>query len=99
MSRTRDKRKFSWRLSLGHAYSQRVVARKNNDAQFAPVPAPASLRDYEGLWVAVLNGKVIAAAHTSRELVRELAKIGPEGRGATMQRVPTRERGLLVGLG
>jgi hypothetical protein len=60
---------------------------------------PDALSTYAGLWVAVLEGQIVAAAGTTRELVHELAKLGERGRGATMQKVPAAERGLMVGLG
>ena len=69
------------------------------ERRLTPLEATAGLEMYEGLWVAVKNDSVIAAAASTRELVHALAKIGPSAEGATMQRVPEPERGLLVGLG
>lgn len=88
------------RVGLLSAYARAMgIARRNPEGRRDPVPAPEEFSRYEGLWVAVLDGQVIAAASTSRELVYALAKIGPRGKGATMQRVPSRDRGILVGMG
>lgn len=75
------------------------IARRNDGPAHEPARPPADFDRFAGLWVAVKDGRVIAAAGTSRELVYDLAKIGPDAEGATMQRVPSAEQGLLVGLG
>jgi Family of unknown function (DUF5678) len=54
---------------------------------------------WEGLWVAVKDGKVIAAAHSSRELVPKLVEMGPAGHGAVAQFVPPRSDTIVVGVG
>jgi hypothetical protein len=54
---------------------------------------------WEGLWVAVKDGKVIAAAHNSRELVPKLIEMGEAGRGAVAQYVPRRSDTIVVGVG
>jgi hypothetical protein len=51
------------------------------------------------MWVAVKDGKVIAAAYNSRELVPKLAEMGPAGRGAVAQYVPPRSDTIVVGVG
>ncbi len=85
-------------LTRPYARLMAIARRKRGPRQEAS-PPPAGADRYAGLWVGVKDGEVIAAASTTRELVYDLAKIGPGARGATMQRVPTAERGLLVGLG
>jgi hypothetical protein len=88
------------RARLTATYSSVMgIARRRSGPRHEPVRPPQDTARYEGLWVAVKDDRVIAAARTSRELVYELAKIGPDAKGATMQRVPSAERGLLVGLG
>lgn len=59
----------------------------------------ADLDEWVGLWVAVKDGKVIAAAHSSRELVPKLAEMGPAGRGAVAQFVPRPSDTIVVGVG
>ncbi len=89
-----------WRIVVAAPYASVMgIARRDRGRRYSPIALPSALAMYEGLWVAVLDGKIVAAASTSRDLVRDLAKLGPDGRGATMQRVPAAERGLMVGLG
>lgn len=54
---------------------------------------------WEGLWIAVKDGQVIAAAPTSRELVPELHKLGERGRGAVAQYVPRPSDKIIIGVG
>jgi hypothetical protein len=56
---------------------------------------------FVGLWVAVKDGKVIAAASTSLELVDALAKVRPVGaaRGAVAQYVPRPTDQVTIGVG
>lgn len=83
----------------GHNAQVVGIARRSPGPRHGPEVPPAATERYEGLWVALKDGEVVAAARTSRELVYALAKLGPAAKGATMQRVPSAERGLLVGLG
>jgi hypothetical protein len=53
---------------------------------------------WEGLWIAVKDGRVIAAAHNSRDLV-QLTETGPAGRGAVAQYVPRRSDTIVIGVG
>lgn len=62
-----------------------------------PVPYPTVLEEYAGKWVAVVEGHVVAAADTSRELVYEIKKRAILG--AIVQYVPRASRGVKVGLG
>lgn len=64
-----------------------------------PVRRLADLDRWEGMWVAVKDGKVIAAAHNSRDLVPKLVEMGPAGRGAVAQYVPRPSDTIVVGVG
>lgn len=44
-------------------------------ARVAPLPRPAALDRYEGLWVAIIDDKVVASGKTSHQLALELEKI------------------------
>lgn len=44
-------------------------------ARVAPLPRPAELDQYAGLWVAVVDGKVVAAEETSHRLALTLNKM------------------------
>jgi Family of unknown function (DUF5678) len=59
------------------------------------------LDQYIGLWVAVKDGKVIAAASTSLELVDALHRLRPAGagRGAVAQYVPRPTEQIMIGIG
>lgn len=45
---------------------------------------------WAGMWIAVKDGKVIAAAYNSRDLVPAVRKLGEAGHGAVAQFVPPR---------
>jgi len=62
-------------------------------------PRPAELDGFEGRWVAVKNGKVVAAARTSRELVPQIPALGEVGRGAVAQLVPLLSDAVMIGVG
>lgn len=87
------------RVGLTSAYRRLMAIARRPERRLAPIEATIGLEKYEGLWIAVKDERVVAAAETTRELVYALAKIGPSAEGATMQRVPKPENGLLVGLG
>lgn len=95
----RKRAKAHRRVGLTSAYRRLMAIARRPDRRLPPAEAPIGLEMYEGLWVAVKNERVVAAAGSTRELVYALAKIGPSAEGATMQRVPKPENGLLVGLG
>jgi len=73
------------------------LARSSGPQQ--PEPRLAGLDAFEGMWVAVLDGEVIAAAPTSRALVYEVRKLGPRGDGAVAQYVRGIETSFMVGVG
>ncbi|HEY0358792.1 MAG TPA: hypothetical protein VGD11_09430 [Mycobacteriales bacterium] len=54
---------------------------------------------WAGCWVAVKDGEVVAAAHSSRELVPVLQELGEKGRGAVAQYVPHRSDTIMIGVG
>lgn len=66
----------------------------------APVPQSPDLEPFRGQWVAVANGKVVAAGKDSRELAFSLSKL-PDTvrRAAVMQKVHKPSSEILVGMG
>ena len=60
---------------------------------------PEGIDRWAGMWVAVKDGKVIAAAHNSRDLVPEVRSMGEAGRGAVAQFVPHRSDDIMIGVG
>ncbi|HVU71441.1 MAG TPA: DUF5678 domain-containing protein [Mycobacteriales bacterium] len=57
------------------------------------------LDQWVGCWVAIKDGKVVAAAHNSRDLVPELRKLGDAGRGAVAQYVTPPSETIMIGVG
>jgi hypothetical protein len=51
------------------------------------------------MWVAVKDGKVIAAAHNSRDLVPMVRELGEAGRGAVAQFVSPHSDEIVIGVG
>jgi hypothetical protein len=91
-------------LGKGAVMSKRLRAmrRRKSGRERKPVEPQRRLPDldrWEGLWVAVKDGEVIAAGHSSNELVRTLVGMGPAGRGAVAQYVPRRSDTIVVGVG
>ncbi len=82
---------------------RRVVAmrgyRRGMAPTWTPEPRPAELAEFVGRWVAVKNGKVIAAAFNARELVPQLHAMGEAGRGAVAQYVPHPSDSIMIGVG
>jgi len=64
-----------------------------------PERRPAALDGWEGYWVALKDGEVIAAAHNSRDLVPQLHELGPKATGAVAQYVPHRSATITIGVG
>lgn len=57
------------------------------------------LDSWVGCWVAVKQGKVVAAAATSHELVLRVKEMGQGARGAVAQFVPQPSDDIVIGVG
>lgn len=66
---------------------------------WTPESRPAELDEFVGRWVAVKDGRVIAAALNARELVPQLHELGEKGRGAVAQYVPLPSDSIMIGVG
>ena len=65
-----------------------------------PVPLGTALHGFEGKWVALKGGSVVAAAETLDRLLLTLRESQKPGvQGATVLRVPAENEAELVGLG
>jgi hypothetical protein len=64
-----------------------------------PVRQPEGLDRWAGLWVAVKDGTVVAAAETSHALVKKVTELGPQARGAVAQFVPEPSDAIVIGMG
>lgn len=59
----------------------------------------SKLDRWSGCWVALRGDEVIAAAHTSGELARQLLEKGPSAAGAVVEYVQPTSDTMVVGLG
>jgi hypothetical protein len=64
-----------------------------------PERRPEGIDRWAGLWVAVKDGKVIAAADNTRDLVVRVRSMGPAGEGAVAQYVPHKTDDIVIGVG
>lgn len=89
-----------WRVARQSAYRCGMGKRRRRQP-VEPERRLPELDNWVGLWVAVKDGKVIAAASTSLELVDALHKLQPAGagRGAVAQYVPKPTDVVMIGVG
>lgn len=85
-----------WRSKARGDYRRRMASHRE---PMEPVRRLPELDRWEGLWVAVKDGHVVAAADTSANLVVEVHKLGAKGRGAVAQFVPPRSDVIAIGVG
>lgn len=87
-----------WRVVNHLAYSGGIGGRCM-PKRVQPERALPDLERWVGMWIAVKDGKVVAAAHNSRDLVPEVTALGEAGRGAVAQYVPERTDEIVIGVG
>jgi len=75
------------------------IARRPVDGLIPPAHRPAALAGYEGRWVALLHGEVIASAENSRDLAAVLRSMGSHTQDSVMQYVRPPVSGYVVGVG
>lgn len=87
-----------WRVARQSLYRRGM---RSHREPMEPERRLPELDRYVGLWVAVKDGKVVAAASTSLELVDALHKLRPvgSGRGAVAQYVPRPSEQIMIGVG
>jgi hypothetical protein len=68
-------------------------------ARVEPERRLPELDNWVGCWVAVKDGKVVAAAASSHELVRKVKELGERARGAVAQFVPVPSDDIVIGVG
>ena len=86
------RRTFNWRRyahAMGHKHQSRN----------GPEPRLADIDRWVGMWIAVKDSEVIAAAYNSRDLVPKVRALGPRGDGAVAQFVPQRTDDIVIGVG
>lgn len=88
-----------WVREISRA-SARVTYRGQVDERRVPVVRrDPALSRWSGLWVAVKDGEVVAAAETSHALVKKVVELGPAARGAVAQFVPEPSDATVIGVG
>ena len=87
-------------LLSGDSGHHREGYRPTMSTRIPPVPRPANLSIYEGMWVAVVNGEVVAADGSSNGLALELRRMDHRKRDrAVVEYVRPRTDAYIVGLG
>jgi hypothetical protein len=84
---------------LWHLLTYRQSVPSNDSARVEPIRRLADLDAWVGCWVAVKDERVVAAAATSRELVRKVIEMGPGAKGAVAQFVPEPSGSIVIGMG
>lgn len=88
-------RKILWRVARARRYLRGMRTHSGSEPE-RRLPA---LDGWEGKWVAVKDGQIIAAAHNARDLVPELRKLGKAGEGAVAQYVIPQTDTIMIGVG
>jgi hypothetical protein len=88
----------SWRVAWRVAYL-RAMGSRQRARRVEPERALPGLDQWSGMWIAVKDGRVIAAAHNSRDLVPMVRQLGEAGQGAVAQFVPPRTDEIVIGVG
>lgn len=68
-------------------------------ARVAPERRLPQLDQWVGCWVAVKDGEVVTAAHSSHELVLRVRELGDKAKGAVAQFVPEPSDDIVIGVG
>ena len=84
-----------WRGMRPHGYRSAMA----HAPKAEPVRQPEALNGWEGLWVALLDDKVIEAAHNPRELAAKLHARGPASAKAVARYVPEPSDVIVIGVG
>lgn len=81
-------------------HAQTAIEASLVDGPLAPIPRPAGLEGFAGMWVARIGDDVIAAAPTSRELAYTLHTMDHRKRAeAVMEYVRPSSDAFIVGAG
>jgi len=87
-----------WRGAKSLLYF-RGMGRRRPPREIEPERLLPGLEQWAGLWVAIKDGKVVAAAGSSRELVAEVRKLGAAGEGSVAQYVAPYSEEIVIGVG
>lgn len=88
-----------WVSKLARGY-RRGVPEDHRTRRVAPIPRPANLDRFTGMWVAVVGDEVVAAEHTSHKLALKLRGMDHRRRKyATVEYVRPTTDSYIVGVG
>lgn len=88
-----------WVSNLVRGY-RRGVPDDHQTRRVAPIPRPAGLDGFAGMWVAVVGDEVVAAEHTSHKLAIKLRGMDHRRRRhATVEYVRPATDSYIVGVG
>jgi hypothetical protein len=88
-------RNRSWRVPRRGGYRRGMA----KPPKVEPERLPESIKGWEGHWVALKDGKVVAAALNPHELVYKLQEMGSTAEGAVARYVPHRSDVIVIGVG
>jgi hypothetical protein len=84
---------------LRRAVKRSGYSRGMSPRNVVPIRRDPELDRWVGMWIAVKDGEVVAAAYNSGELVRKVIEMGPKAEGAVAQFVPQRQDSIVIGVG
>jgi hypothetical protein len=88
-----------WVSGLVPGY-RRAVPDGQAARRVAPIPKPADLDRFAGMWVAVVDGEVVATEHTSHRLAVKLREMDHRRRKrATVEYVRPASDSYIIGVG
>jgi hypothetical protein len=84
-----------WRVARRKGY-RRGMAKPR---EVEPERLPEVIKGWDGHWVALKDGEVVAAALNPHELVHKIHEMGPTAEGAVARYVPHRSDLIVIGVG
>jgi hypothetical protein len=84
-----------WRVARRKGYRHGMAQSRRVE----PERLPEAIKGWEGHWVALKDGEVVAAALNPHELVRMIHEMGPAAEGAIARYVPHRSELIVIGAG
>lgn len=90
----------TWSTKVVSLYRRVVASATSETHRVAPVPRPSELDRFEGMWVAVIDGSVEAAEHTSQKLAMRLHQMDHrKRRRAVIEFVRPTSDSYIIGVG
>lgn len=90
----------TWSAKALSLYRRAMAGAEPETTRVAPVPRPPELDRFEGMWVAVIDGQVEAAEHTSQKLAMRLHQMDHrKRRRAVVEFVRPTTDSYIIGVG